>query len=977
MSARQALRACVFCVVLLGPLPFLAGQPSSPTKDLYYFVIDRSLSIDTNGLVKPFRDAVTGYVEKLGKEAQVEIIFFNNVATAPASWFPMDRQAKDDFCKHFDRNFRPRGDTLLYATVADVLYRVWTRESEFRRIRILILSDGEDNRSAPKYKRWEDVERVVPAEWKVRKGLSVVWAAVEFDPKQKPGPGSLIQVVKNLERDQIEKKLIPAPVAAFTASPRVVKVSEDVLFALDDDPDVTAATWSFGDGGTSNKKADTHRYGAKGTYDIAVSVEGPGGQATEERKAYIEVIEEPRLEAHFSWYPPLPRVNQEFKFVDESLGCPTSWLWDCPGISLQKNDRGPTATFSKPGKTVVTLTVARQGKKDSIQREVEVFDQPADAGLTAEPNVLEKGQVVHLKASRHQNGWIHRWSVGRTIRLPGQGPEAEWKADRIGRVDIVHYVSGPGGGSERVFTVYVKEEAQPPRALFRWYPARVYVGEQVQLVDESRGEPNEWTWEIPGIGTKNGHDLAPVTFSQPGKVIVKLTVAGHGRADSVQRQIDVLPVVVADFAAEPGDLQTGEMLRLKAGRNEPGWTHRWIVDDKDIGTGGPDANWPAGKIGAVVVVHSVSDPGGPAKEKSKVVTVRDRLAAKFHWSSAHVRVGEPVEFIDESRGQPDEWTWEIPGIGTKKGRDLAPVTFSQPGKVVVRLTVARDGKQDSLQREVDVSLVLSAAFDANPKEGPPPLTVQFKDKSEGANIVSWRWDFGDGQTSDEKDPVHKYQAQGQAQSLRPRLTIRNSAGQEATCPGNVVIRLQPSAAPKPSVPSKPLTVPKPAIPPWLKLLALAVGILLLYVVVIVPLILRPLRLPHRDAAVKAATTMHDLRPLAIKHRWNWLWPRRYVTLGTLAEDDIRLTTTRALAADRTLATIVRSVGTKTYWLVALQADMVSQVSSPLNQEGEPEKTLIPLSVNQRVELRDGDKFEISGKSIVWRQPIAQTTSRPA
>ena len=481
------------CVVVLGPLLPAAAQPSAPIKDLYYFVVDRSLSIDNKNLERPFRTAIMEYVEKLGKEAQVEIVFFNNVASRPAGWYPMDQQAKDEFREYFDRNFRPRGDTLLYATVADVFYRVWAMESEFRRIRILILSDGEDNRSAPKYKGWEDVERLLPAEWKVRKGLSVIWATVEFDPKQKPGPGSLIHLVRNLDRDQIEKGLTPPPNAAFTANPRVAKVGEDVVFALDNDVDVTTAIWSFGDGGTSTKKADTHRYAAKGTYDVAVDVEGPGGKARQQQKGYIQVAEEPRLEAHFSWYPPMPRVNQEFKLVDESLGGPTSWLWGYPGIGPQRSDRGPTAVFDKPGRVPVTLTIERDGKKDSIQREVEVIDQPPDPDFTAEPNVVGMGQVVQLRGRRHKTGWTHKWLVGGDTSIPDKGAEADWKADRIGRVDVVHSVSGPGGGSNRSFTIFVRECAKAsPGALpvvagkglrRRWSPVCRRVSRRAESVD--------------------------------------------------------------------------------------------------------------------------------------------------------------------------------------------------------------------------------------------------------------------------------------------------------------------------------------------------------------------------------------------------------------------------------------------------------------------------------------------------------------
>lgn len=55
-----------------------------------------------------------------------------------------------------------------------------------------------------------------------------------------------------------------------------------------------------------------------------------------------------------------------------------------------------------------------------------------------------------------------------------------------------------------------------------------------------------------------------------------------------------------------------------------------------------------------------------------------------------------------------------------------------------------------------------AAFRASPTTGDAPLTVQFTDLSlpGGEGIRAWHWDFGDGTTSAERNPVHVYGANG-------------------------------------------------------------------------------------------------------------------------------------------------------------------------------------------------------------------------
>ncbi len=54
---------------------------------------------------------------------------------------------------------------------------------------------------------------------------------------------------------------------------------------------------------------------------------------------------------------------------------------------------------------------------------------------------------------------------------------------------------------------------------------------------------------------------------------------------------------------------------------------------------------------------------------------------------------------------------------------------------------------------------LEAKFTADVTQGSAPLTVQFTDQSTG-NPTSWKWTFGDGDSSLVQNPVHIYQSEG-------------------------------------------------------------------------------------------------------------------------------------------------------------------------------------------------------------------------
>ncbi len=72
--------------------------------------------------------------------------------------------------------------------------------------------------------------------------------------------------------------------------------------------------------------------------------------------------------------------------------------------------------------------------------------------------------------------------------------------------------------------------------------------------------------------------------------------------------------------------------------------------------------------------------------------------------------------------------------------------------------------------------IVTADFSAFPLTGPLPLDVTFTDASTSTNkdILEWRWYFGDGKSSTERNPRHTYQAAGQYTVM---LTV--STGEEA------------------------------------------------------------------------------------------------------------------------------------------------------------------------------------------------------
>jgi PKD repeat protein len=112
-----------------------------------------------------------------------------------------------------------------------------------------------------------------------------------------------------------------------------------------------------------------------------------------------------------------------------------------------------------------------------------------------------------------------------------------------------------------------------------------------------------------------------------------------------------------------------------------------------------------------------------------------------------------IQFIDLSDDQENR-TWTFPGGTPLQSSDKYPVvTYTAPGHFDVQLkTTSREGNIQEYTFEHLVSVfappVANFSFDANERE------VVFQNTSSSA--LDFWWDFGDGEASKVRNPVHRY-----------------------------------------------------------------------------------------------------------------------------------------------------------------------------------------------------------------------------
>lgn len=273
-------------------------------------------------------------------------------------------------------------------------------------------------------------------------------------------------------------------------------------------------------------------------------------------------------------------------------------------------------------------------------------------------------------------------------------------------------------------------------------------GKPVQLVKQTLSGGSTTVTFFPGkdVGTAN-------ILAQVGTSSGKLNLA----------VVEAAVPPVAEFAFEVSALSV--LFQDMSTGTPTAWS--WDFGDGD-GTNRQNPLHTYAVEGTYTVSLTVTAAGGTStKRKFVTVTAGDPLIADFSYTTN----GRTVLFADASAGKPTSWHWDFGDGKTSTARNPSHA-YSQTGTYTVTLSIANEfGVTDSTSQFVTLSAGEApvAAF----RWQADGLTVLFADASTGGKPKSWSWDFGDGKTSTEQNPSHKY---GSAGTYRVTLTASNDAG---------------------------------------------------------------------------------------------------------------------------------------------------------------------------------------------------------
>jgi len=322
------------------------------------------------------------------------------------------------------------------------------------------------------------------------------------------------------------------------------------------------------------------------------------------------------------------------------------------------------------------------------------------------------------------------------------------------------------------------------------------------------------------LGSDAGRMEAELGITEEGKARLSLRFeADLALLFSPPPDIPPLP----SFSVYPLEPEAGEPVEFDAsesrdpdGRIVEYW---WDFGDGELGMGERGEHRYAAAGEYLVTLSVTDDDGVPASTGRRITVFPADTApvASFVWAPVSpggtpldrpVREGDSVRLDASGSYDPDgeivEYDWDLQSDGEFEIVGPDPIITVPPfasGSHPVTLRVIDDDKRSSAVMHaiiVESPAPPKAEFTFTPSSPSLLDPVRFTDRSVDADgtIIAWEWDFGDGRTSREQSPIHRYSEVGR---YRIRLTVTDDDGQTATTEVTLRVRRIPEVVPVASV----------------------------------------------------------------------------------------------------------------------------------------------------------------------------------
>ena len=577
-------------------------------------------------------------------------------------------------------------------------------------------------------------------------------------------PGSytvtLVSVSQNGNRDTATLPVFvsPKPVADFSSPLPEGCDNDNSIGFINNSSGGLAWIWDFGDGSSSYQATPAHTYSVAGTYSVKlIAINSFGCQDIAIKPAYITIHQAPQAHAVVSQSSSCD-VNTVFQFSGNTTGI-ASWQWDF-GDGNTSTAQSPTHQYGTLGTYPVSLIVTNSnGCSDTGSLGTQVNIGPT---LIPSFTVNDSGGCAPLSIQFDctvPNALTWSWDFDDGNTSATDNPSHTFQTP--GAYNITLNVTTQDGCNGSITVPALIHADTVPFAGFTIDSDSGCVPFTASFTNLSNNTL-ACSWDF-GNGRSSSLYDPTEAYNSPGSYPVSLTViTPNGCANSYTSPDNIVAIdPKADFTGTPlmgCQSMTVQFSHLGSAAN----ISRYIWDFGDGSTStvrNPSHYYSAPGIYTVrLIVENLSGCNDTVTMQGYVKIISNSTA-DFTPDTFLVCKGEPYQFFNPS---PDAiaWNWDL-GNGITAQNPAPVTTYHNTGYFSVSVQATLPGGCIQNFRPFAIVKVIPYnpqpidVFHNNPCK---PYIVTFS--STTPDVTAWMWNFGDGSSSAEPQPVHTYQHAG-------------------------------------------------------------------------------------------------------------------------------------------------------------------------------------------------------------------------
>jgi gliding motility-associated-like protein len=636
-------------------------------------------------------------------------------------------------------------------------------------------SAGPASGCAPVYIQFTDISTGKPTSWKWDLGNGTISflqnpSATYFNP----GKYTIKLVIKNgsladsvVKLNYITINALPKPL--FKASDTTGCYPLTVHFtdqSQAQEGSITKWEWDLGDGSLSTQQNPVHVYTAPGSYNVILRITNTAGCVSTLSKAqYIKLKD--GVKADFSYTgssqctPP-----SVMHFIDKSTGTGVlsyQWLFGDGNTSVLQN---PSNTYTAAGLYSIQLILKNNaGCVDTLTKKDSVAVGVAKANFTAPDSVCLNTAFQVLNTSQPATGNPY-WNFGNGVSSVAVNPFIQYNSAGVYTISLV---TDFGSCKDSL----LKSIKVLPRAVAGFTAdktASCKAPLTVQFSNLTTGAVS-YKW-LFGDSTSSVLQNPAHTYLQNGTYTVTLVVTNSNGCTDTSKQLNYINALPADIqitglpASGCAPVVFSPSYTVKSVVPVTGYV--WNFGDGTTSTADhPSHVYSTAGTYSVSISYTTSDGCTGIINYPNAVQVGQKPFAAFTATPTNTCASTPIVFTDNSTGKVTNWLWDF-GDGITDTSHNPIHLYNDTGYFHVRLIVSNNGCSDTLRIPNFIYIRPPVAKFAVDVQCSDPYHFAFTNYSIGAS--AWAWDFGDGTTSPDKDPVHIYSNQG---SYLVKLTVTN------------------------------------------------------------------------------------------------------------------------------------------------------------------------------------------------------------